>query len=260
MPARPAGPAGPAGETVLVTGASSGIGEAAARRFAAAGAHVLLHGRDRARLAALAAETGGTALDADLAEPGAAAGLAERATAVTGRVDVLVNNAGLGWAGPLPDLSGAELARLVAVNLTAPLELTRALLPGMLARGHGRIVFVTSIAGRTGVAGEAVYAATKSGLDAFADSLRYELHGTGVDVGVVVPGVVRTAFFDRRGTPYTRTTPRPVPADRVAAAVVRAAARPGDYYVPRWLRLPVALRGAVPGVYRALATRFGAAG
>ncbi|MEU4667871.1 SDR family NAD(P)-dependent oxidoreductase [Amycolatopsis sp. NPDC023774] len=248
----------PRGGTALVTGASSGIGEATARLLAAAGTHVLLHGRDRDRLAALAAETGGTALEADLMDPEAAGKLAERALAVTGGVDTLVNNAGLGWAGPLPELSPELLTRLVTVNLTAPLELTRALLPGMLARGHGRIVFVTSIAGRTGVAGEAVYAATKSGLDAFADSLRFELHGTGVEVGVVVPGVVRTAFFERRGRPYTRTTPRPVSAQRVAAAVVRATRRPGDYYVPRWLRVPVALRGAVPGAYRALATRFGA--
>ncbi|HWD03744.1 MAG TPA: SDR family NAD(P)-dependent oxidoreductase [Amycolatopsis sp.] len=244
--------------TALVTGASSGIGAATARLLAGTGTHVLLHGRDRDRLAALAAETAGTAFDADLADPEAAGKLAERALAVTGRVDVLVNNAGLGWAGPLPELAAEHLTRLVAVNLTASLELTRTLLPGMLERDAGRIVFVTSIAGRTGVAGEAVYAATKSGLDAFADSLRFELHGTGVGVGVVVPGVVRTEFFERRGRPYTRTTPRPVPAERVAAAVVRATTRPGDYYVPRWLRVPVALRGAVPGVYRTLAARFGA--
>jgi short-subunit dehydrogenase len=130
----------------------------------------------------------------------------------------------------------------------------------MLARGRGRIVFVTSIAGRTGVAGEAVYAATKAGVDAFADSLRFELHGTGVGVAVVVPGVVQTAFFERRGRPYGRTSPRPVPPDRVAAAVLRAVTTDGDFYVPRWLRVPVALRGAAPGLYRALATRFGASG
>jgi short-subunit dehydrogenase len=249
--------------TALVTGASSGIGADTARRLAARGAHVLLHGRDQERLKALAVETGGTTLAVELAEPGAPQALAEQALAVSGRVDVLVNNAGLGWAGPLPEMPAADIARLVAVNLVAPIELTRALLPDMLARGSGRVVFVTSIAGRTGVAGEAVYAATKAGVDAFADSLRFELNGTGVEVGVVVPGVVETAFFERRGRPYGRSRPRPVPADRVAAAVVRAvtggAAR-GDLYVPRWLRVPVALRGAAPGLYRALATRFGSSG
>ncbi|GAA3524279.1 SDR family NAD(P)-dependent oxidoreductase [Amycolatopsis ultiminotia] len=244
--------------TALVTGASAGIGAATARILAAGGTHVLLHGRDRDRLAALATETGGTALVADLAEPGEATRLADRVLALSGSLDLLVHNAGLGWAGPLPELPADRLTRLVAVNLTAPLELTRALLPSMLERRHGRIVFVTSIAGRTGVAGEAVYAATKSGLDAFADSLRFELDGTGVTVGVVVPGVVRTEFFERRGRPYTRSSPRPISAERVAAAVVRAAGKPGDYYLPRWLRVPVALRGVVPGAYRALATRFGA--
>ncbi|MFF0147797.1 short-subunit dehydrogenase [Amycolatopsis sulphurea] len=242
--------------TALVTGASSGIGAATARLLAAGGTRVLLHGRDRERLGALAAETGGAALPADLADPEQRCRLAERLAAE--ELDLLVHNAGLGWAGPLPELPAERLTRLMAVNLTAPLELTRALLPAMLARGRGRIVFVTSIAGRTGVAGEAVYAATKAGLDAFAESLRFELHGTGIGVGVVVPGVVRTEFFTRRGKPYTRSTPRPVSAGRVAAAVVRAAERPGDYYVPRWLRVPVALRGVVPGAYRALATRFGA--
>ncbi|GAB3363523.1 SDR family NAD(P)-dependent oxidoreductase [Amycolatopsis echigonensis] len=244
--------------TALVTGASSGIGAATARKLARSGVRVLLHGRNEDRLAALAAETGGTALAADLARPEAAADLAERALAITGSVDLLVNNAGLGWAGPLPELSEDQLRHLVAVNLTAPLDLTRALLPAMLKRDRGQIVFVSSIAGRTGVAGEAVYAATKSGVDAFADSLRFEVHGTGVTVGIVVPGVVRTEFFERRGRPYTRGTPRPVSAERVAAAVLRAAAHPGDYYVPRWLRIPVALRGTAPGLYRALAARFGA--
>jgi short-subunit dehydrogenase len=246
--------------TALVTGASSGIGADTARRLAAAGAHVVLHGRDQDRLKALATETGGTVLVGELAEPGAARALAERALEVSGQVDVLVNNAGLGWAGPLPEMPAADLTRLVAVNLVAPLELTRALVPDMLARGSGRVVFVTSIAGRTGVAGEAVYAATKAGVDAFADSVRFELHGTGVGIAVVVPGVVQTAFFDRRGRPYGRSSPRPVPADRVAAAVVRAVTADGDFYVPRWLRVPVALRGVAPGLYRALATRFGAAG
>ena len=246
--------------TALITGASSGIGAETARRLAAGGATVLLHGRDQGRLEALATEICGTALAGELAEPGAAQALAEQALAVSGRVDVLVNNAGLGWAGPLPEMPRADITRLVAVNLVAPIELTRALLPGMVARGSGRVVFVTSIAGRTGVAGEAVYAATKAGVDAFADSVRFELHGTGVGVGVVVPGVVQTAFFERRGRPYGRSRPRPVPADRVAAAVVRAVTEDGDLYVPRWLRVPVALRGAAPGLYRALATRFGSSG
>ncbi|MGH3624998.1 MAG: SDR family NAD(P)-dependent oxidoreductase [Sciscionella sp.] len=241
-----------------MTGASSGIGAAIAVRLADAGARLILHGQDGARLAAMAERTGGVPLPADFSCPAALLAAIEQALQHPGGVDVLVNNAGIGWAGRLGEMTGDQVRRLVAVNLLAPLELTRALVPGMVAKGHGHIVFVTSIAGRSGVAGEAVYAATKAGLDAFADSLRFELAGTGVHVGVVVPGVVDTPFFTRRGRPYARARPRPVPPERVADAVLRAISRTSaELYVPRWLRLPVALRGVSPAVYRALAGRFG---
>jgi short-subunit dehydrogenase len=258
------------GTVALVTGASSGIGAATARLLAAAGARVLAHGRDAGRLASLVEQAGRagsagtapvTALPADLAAGGGADGarrLAEAALDAAGRVDILVNNAGAGLAAPFTATAAGTVAELVAVNLTAPVELTRLLLPGMLERGGGQLVYVTSIAGRMGVAGEAVYAATKAGLDTFAESLRLELAGTGVRVGVLVPGVVDTAFFARRGRPYDRRRPRPLPADRVAAALVRAIATGRDErYAPGWLRLPVAVRALLPGTYRRLAGRFG---
>ncbi|HWB35030.1 MAG TPA: SDR family NAD(P)-dependent oxidoreductase [Rugosimonospora sp.] len=247
-----------AGSTALVTGASSGLGRATAGLLAGRGVRVLAHGRDAAALAALAERTGSVPLVADLAEPGAGQRLAERALEVAGHVDLLVANAGTGYAGPFAGMPADAVAPLVAANLTACLELTRALLPGMLARGAGGLAYVTSIAGRTGVAGEAVYAATKAGLDAFAESLRLELVGSGVWVGVLVPGVVDTPFFERRGRPYQRTTPRPLPVERVAAALVRLVETGGaEAYRPRWLRLPVAVRGVAPGAYRRLAARFG---
>ncbi len=249
------------GAVALVTGASSGIGEAVARGLAAAGARVILHGRDEERLAAVAEATGGTALTAELSDPADVTSLVESALAVAGRVDVLVNNAGLGWAGATADMPTGAAARIASVNLLAPIELTRSLLPAMLDKRHGHVVFVTSIAGRTGVAGEAVYAATKAGLDAFAESLRFELHDTGVGVSVIVPGVVRTAFFDRRGRPYGRSRPRPIPPDTVARGVLRTIETGrAELYRPRWLRVPVMLRAAVPGIYRALAGRFGGSG
>jgi short-subunit dehydrogenase len=245
------------GSVALVTGASSGIGWAVAQRLAAAGARVVAHGRDAARLADLSRATGALVVTGDLADPRSAAAVAQQA----GDVDILVNNAGIGWAGPFPEMTGEQVARLVAVNLTGPIELTRALLPGMLARGSGHLTFVTSIAGRTAVAGEAVYSATKAGLDAFADSLRFELAGTSVEVSVVVPGVVDTQFFERRGQPYQRRRPRPLPAAVVAEALVKGiAAGRAELYAPRWLRLPVAVRGTMPGVYRRLAARFGGGG
>ena len=257
------------GAVALVTGGSSGIGAATARALAGTGARLLIAGRDPARLAAIAGQTGGTALTADLAAPDGPAGLAaaaQRAAAALppapgdgeAGIDILVNNAGLGWAGPIDDITAEKVAELVAVNLTAPMQLTRLLLPGMVARGRGRVVFVSSIAGATGVRGEAVYSATKAGLVSFADSLAYELDGHDVRVSVIVPGVIDTPFFDRRGRPYGRKRPGPQPPERVARAIVDCLEHDRSVsYVPRWMRLPAWLHGAAPGTFRALATRFG---
>jgi short-subunit dehydrogenase len=128
----------------------------------------------------------------------------------------------------------------------------------MLERRSGHLCLVGSIAGRTGVAGEAVYSATKAALDAFAESLRLELHGSGVGVSLVVPGVVDTGFFAARGRPYDRRSPRPVSSDRVAAAVVDAIAHDrAEAWVPGWLRVAPAVRSLAPGAYRRLSARFG---
>lgn len=246
------------GAVALVTGASSGIGAATAHRLAAAGARLFLAGRDRARLTGLADRLGATAVACDLAGPGAPAAVAQRVLADAGRVDVLVSNAGHGWAGPLHRMTDEQIAAMVAVNLTAPLLLTRAVLPGMLARGSGRLGFVGSIAGRLGVRDEAAYSAAKAGVSAFAASLRQELAGTPVTVTELVPAVVDTPFFARRGRPYQRRLPRPVPAERAAATLLEAMfAGRDEAWLPRWTRVPTVLRAVLPGVYRRLAGRFG---
>ena len=246
------------GAVALVTGGSSGIGAATARQLASAGARVLIAGRDATRLAAVAAGTGAVPLASDLAAPDGPAALAEAAQRAAGGIDILVSNAGVGWAGPLTEITPEKIAELVMVNLTAPMQLTRLLAPGMIERGRGRVVFVSSIAGRTGVRGEAVYSAAKAGLGYFAESLGYELTGHGVRCCVVVPGVIDTPFFERRGRAYGRRRPAPLPPQRVATAISAALERDRDVvYVPRWLQVPAWLHGAAPRTFRALAARFG---
>ena len=243
---------------VLVTGASAGIGRAAAVRFATRGARVLVHGRDPERTHKVADEVRGRPLVADLASPSDRQRLAADALDAFGRVDVLVNNAGFGYSGPVSAMPVDVIRRLIDVDLLAAIELTRSLLPGMVERNHGAICFVTSIAGRVGVAGEAVYSATKAGLDAFAESLRAETARSGVGINVVVPGVVDTGFFETRGSPYARTRPRPIPAGTVAETVVLAVERDrAEVWAPRWLRIAPTVRALAPGAYRRLAVPFG---
>jgi short-subunit dehydrogenase len=246
------------GAICLVTGASSGIGRAAAIRLAREGARVIALGRDQRALDEVAAATSGTAIVADLSDPDQVDRAAEEALSVAGRVDVLVNNAGEGWAGPFAEMDLDRAERLVRTNLLGPIRITHAVLPGMMERRSGRIVNLASIAGHVGVRDEAVYAATKAGLIGFGESLRQELAGTGVEVSVVSPGVVATAFFERRGHTYDRRSPRPIAPEKVADAIVHAIGKgKAQVFVPGWMAFPAWLHGAWPSLYRALARRFG---
>jgi short-subunit dehydrogenase len=246
------------GAACLVTGASSGIGHATAIKLAREGARVLALGRSRSALDDVADRTAGVAIAADLTDPAALNRAIKEGRDAVGFIDVLVNNAGEGWAGAFRDMDPADAERLVSVNLLAPIRLARALLPDMVERRRGAIVNVASIAGHVGVGDEAVYAATKAGLIGFSESLRYELRGTGVTVGVVSPGVIDTPFFERRGRPYDRSFPRPSHPEHVADAIVRAIHTGSpEVYAPAWMAFPARLQGAFPRLYRYLASRFG---
>ncbi|MFJ4840202.1 SDR family NAD(P)-dependent oxidoreductase [Streptomyces sp. NPDC088746] len=246
-------------KVVLITGASSGIGAEVASRLSATGRwELLLSGRDEERLGEVAARTAGTSLPMDLASQEGCRKLAEAALAHSGRVDALVAAAGLGWAGAYTDMTPAAVNRLVSVNVCAVLHLVSMVLPQMVSRGSGRLVLIGSVAGRFGVRGEAAYSATKGALIPFAESLRYELQGTGVQLCLVLPGPVDTPFFAHRDAPYTRSWPRPVPVGRVAAAVEQALAGGRDEItVPRWLGVPGRVQGMAPHLFRRLAMRFG---
>lgn len=243
---------------VLVTGSSHGIGAACARALDAHGARVIVHGRDPNRLDGAAADIGAKGVAVDLSRPAGVEKLAAAARDVYGRIDAVVHCAGVGWYGDTVTMTQCQLDELVNVDLRAPLLLSCAVLPDMVNRGEGHLAFVASIAGLSGVPGESVYSAAKSGLITFADSLRLELEGTGVGVSVVSPAAVRTEFFERRGTPYARRFPRMVGPERIAKAVVSAVERDrAAQTVPHWLAIAPAVRFAAPSLYRALLRRLG---
>jgi short-subunit dehydrogenase len=188
---------GLAGRVVIVTGASSGIGAAAAHELGRRGATVVLAARRADALAAHAQairDAGGSAMaiPTDVTKRSHVTRLAQITLARLGRVDVLVNNAGVSWSKSLADTSATELVALVEVNLLGAMLLTRAVLPSMLERGYGRIVSVASLSGR--VAMEPLYSATKYGLRGFSLALRRQLAGTGVTASLVSPGRIDTAM------------------------------------------------------------------
>ena len=186
-----------AGSRVLVTGASRGIGEALARRFAARGARVALVARTESAIKDLAAELDGTAHPADLADPLEVRGLVERIEGDGGPVDVLVNNAGIEEVGRFDHQSADDLERAFQVNLVAPAELCRQAIPGMLRRSRGHIVNVSSLAGTGVFPGMVAYSSTKAGLTQLTAGLRAELRGTPIRTTLVELGPVPTDMLDR---------------------------------------------------------------
>ena len=186
-----------AGRTALITGASSGIGAAIAEVFADAGADIAGHGRDATRLAALGArvEASGRvfhAITGDLADPAQALAVATEAEARLGRIDILVNSAGLAVTGPAVDYDLGDWQRTLAVNLTAPFILSKALLPAMMARRMGKIINISSQTGVIALADHAAYATSKGGLNALTKSLMTEAAPHNVQVNAICPTVVLT--------------------------------------------------------------------
>ena len=184
--------------TALVTGCSSGIGRETALAFADAGWRVYGTTRDPEGAALDALEEAGVdVVRLDLTDPEDVDRVAERVREERGGVDCLVNNAGYGQFGPVEDVPTRLVEQQFAVHCFGPHRLMRAVLPGMRERGRGRIVNVTSAADRLALAGIGVYIGSKMALAGLSDALRQELSGTDVDVAVVQPGVVPTAFYDR---------------------------------------------------------------
>jgi len=218
-------------KVVLITGASGGIGRAAAVEFHRAGARVVAVARSLDKLETLAAELGGdrvAVLKADITM------LAERQSALSfarsrfGHIDVLVNNAGWASFGTVQNLPREHLERMTALNFLAPIALIQAVLPEMLARRSGQIINVSSIVGTQPIPRMTVYSATKSALDALTTGLRMELHGSGVDVLLVAPGSTNTDFFNVAATidaKATRFADAQYTPQRVARCIVQSSRR-----------------------------------
>ena len=183
------------GRNALVTGGSGGIGAHIARALARAGANVVVSGRREEALASVASElremgVRAEAVPGDLHERAHLEALVERSESALGPLDVLVNNAGVELAAAFTRYTREELTSMIDVNLTAPLLLTHSVLPGMLARGRGHVVFVASVAGKLGPAYAGPYAATKAGLIAITQSLRAQYVHAPVGFSVICPGFV----------------------------------------------------------------------
>ena len=186
-------------KTVIITGASAGVGAATARTFAYLGANLVLVARGQAALDIITEElaplTSVINIAMDINDATANENLLIKAAQTFGSVDVLVNNAGFHQRGEVEKNQANDLAKMVDVNLRAPIQLSCLMLPYLRKAGGGAIVNVGSLAGRTPLQGAATYAATKAGLRAFTYSLADELQGTGIYVGVVSPGPIDTGFI-----------------------------------------------------------------
>ena len=243
------------GRVAIVTGASSGIGEATARALAGRGAAVVLAARTEEKLRFLEREilaAGGQALavKTDVMDETSIQAMVEQTVREFGSLDILVNNAGLGLSGRVEDLRSEDLRYLFKVNLAGPLHCVQAALPHMPRGGH--IVNVSSVVGKRAIPKVGGYCATKSALNALSDTLRVEIADRGITVTSVYPGTTRTAFREnsRRTKDEKRGwRPRGVSAEKVARKIARAAERGGrDVYVTCADRLFVTVATRFPGL------------
>lgn len=241
------------GAVVVITGASSGFGELAARRFSRLGARVVLAARRADRLEGLAAELrerGGeaTAVACDVAEVAQIDALAARVKELHGGIDVLVNNAGIPGGGAFAHLTAEQIERVIRVNVLGVLQGTRAFLPMFTERGRGHIVNVASLAGRFATPGHSVYTASKHAVVAFGEALSYELEPHGIRVTTVNPGFASTEGFPQKGVPSFLV----MSADRVAATIVDVVRRDmgPEVAVPRAVAPLQIFRVLTPALYR----------
>jgi uncharacterized protein len=245
------------GALAVVTGASSGIGAATARALAARGSHVLLLARNRDRLNALVNELRGQgnkadAYAVDMSDPKAIASVVEQLTTSHGSPHVLVNNAGAGRWLPILETTAEEAAQMIAVPYLAAFNMTRDLLPGMLARGSGHIVNVTSVAARLAWPCAVAYTAARAAMEGFTNALRADLHGSGLGVTLAMFGTVETPYWDhnlgsRERLPNRAASIPALSPQQVASSIVSAIENGSrTVVVPRSFRFLFVLNSLFP--------------
>ncbi len=231
------------GKTAVITGASSGIGEAAAKLLAAEGVRVALVARRRDRIEALAKEigNGAVALTADVADAEQVTGLFATVKQEFGGLDLLCNNAGVGYNGPFETSKPAEWKLQIDANLYGVLNCTHAAIPLLRGRPGAMISIVSSVGGRYGIAGWAVYNATKFAVIGFHDALRKELGGDGIRVSVIEPGAVFTEWGHNVPPEKMRERRESLDAlqsEDIGRALVYAFAQPANVNVQEMLVMP----------------------
>jgi NADP-dependent 3-hydroxy acid dehydrogenase YdfG len=251
------------GAVVVVTGSSSGIGEATALAFAKRGSKVVLAARRLDRLEALAdriERAGGRALavTVDVTNRDQLVSLPAVVAEAFGPADVLVNNAGIPGGGRFDELTYEQIERIVQVNVLGVMNGTRVFLPGMLERGRGHVVNVASIVGRFAAPGASVYTSTKHAVVAFSEALNYETAPRGVLVTSVNPALVRTEGFPMRGLPPWLLLKTETVAEAIVE-VVRGRIAP-ERSLPRWIAAGQVFRVLTPPLYRWAVRQLGRIG
>jgi 3-oxoacyl-[acyl-carrier protein] reductase len=244
------------GSTAYITGSSRGIGAAVARAAHARGARVGLISRTPGELEQLADELerhGGADVgvaEADVGDPAQVHGALAVLRSEIGPPDILVNNAGVGAYAAFLDEELETFERLMRVNYLGTVHTIREVLPGMVERQRGHIVNIASVAGLLGAPNETAYSSSKFAVVGLSEALAAEVASLGVGVSLVNPGPVATHFTEARGVEFQRDRPRPLRAEQVADAVMRAVDDDRfEQVLPRWLRFPTVIRAAMPQLF-----------
>lgn len=254
-------------KVVWITGASSGIGEALAHEFAKQGAQLVLSGRNKSALEQVKAqlpETKSTVIPLDLTAPNQIAEAVHLVLSTLGRVDILINNAGISQRSLLMDTDESVERKIMEVNFFGSVALTKKILPTMISQKSGHLVVISSVVGKAGVPGRSAYGASKHALHGYFDALRAEMHQNNIAVTLICPGYVQTQIsmnaLTGDGTSHQKmdgTTANGLTAPTFARRAVKAIAQKrNEVYLGKWELMAIYLNRLSPALYAKVLRRF----